>query len=57
MHNLAITLKKLGYERNANNCPVSEEIAEYGFYLPSGLGITEEEILHVSDVLKGVLND
>lgn len=56
MHKQPI-LKKLGYERNANNCPVSEEIAEYGFYLPSGLGITEKEILHVSDVLKGVLND
>ncbi|MCX6188605.1 MAG: DegT/DnrJ/EryC1/StrS family aminotransferase [Bacteroidetes bacterium] len=35
--------------------PVAERIAEYGFYLPSGLGITDEEIKTVSQVLKFIL--
>ena len=35
--------------------PVAERIAEYGFYLPSGLGITDEEIKTVSEVLKFIL--
>ena len=35
--------------------PVAERIAEYGFYLPSGLGITDEEIKAVSQVLKFIL--
>ena len=35
--------------------PVAERIAEYGFYLPSGLGITDEEIMEVSDALKSIL--
>ncbi len=35
--------------------PLAERIAEYGFYLPSGLGITDEEIMEVSDALKSIL--
>jgi len=31
--------------------PVAEYIAEYGFYLPSGLGITNEQIYYVSEKL------
>jgi perosamine synthetase len=35
--------------------PVAENLAEYGFYLPSGLGITEEEQNEVATRLKEVL--
>ncbi len=34
------------------SCPVSERIAERGFYLPSGLALTEGEIETVSAVFK-----
>jgi perosamine synthetase len=56
MHQQPI-LQKLGYKRNADNCPVSENIAKYGFYLPSGLGITESEISTVCKTLRSVLNE
>lgn len=32
-------------------CPVSEKIAEKGFYIPSGLGITEEKMQKVAQVM------
>lgn len=34
--------------------PNSEKLYERGFYIPSGLGITEEQILRVSEVLREV---
>ena len=36
--------------------PVSEEISEFGFYLPSGVGTTDDEIEIVASKLKKVLN-
>ncbi len=42
--------RKLGYFNN-ENYPVSENIARNGFYLPSGLGLTEDEILTVCETL------
>jgi len=35
--------------------PVSEKISKYGFYLPSGLGLTEDSIMRVSNSLKQIL--
>lgn len=35
--------------------PVSEMLYEYGFYLPSGLTITEKQMIRVADGLKEVL--
>ncbi len=32
-------------------CPVSEKIAEKGFYIPSGLGLTEEKMEKVAQVM------
>ena len=32
-------------------CPVSEKIAEKGFYIPSGLGLTEEKMQKVAQVM------
>ncbi len=46
--------KKRGWYTN-ENYPVSERIAEYGFYLPSGLGITNDEIKVVTEKLKSIL--
>jgi len=36
--------------------PVSEKITKYGLYLPSGLGLTREEIKQVSESIKKILN-
>ena len=47
---------KMGWYAN-EQYPVAERIAEYGFYLPSGLGITDDEIKEVSETLKSVLKD
>jgi len=37
--------------------PVAERIAERGFYVPSGLGITNEEIKIVAEGIKEIFND
>ena len=36
--------------------PVAEKLARYGFYLPSGLTITDEQIQYVSDSLRSLLS-
>jgi perosamine synthetase len=46
-------MKKLGF--GGEKCPVSEFIAENGFYIPSGLGLTEAEMEHVSKQVLEVL--
>jgi dTDP-4-amino-4,6-dideoxygalactose transaminase len=35
--------------------PVSADASSRGFYLPSGLGITEEQIAYVCDAIEDVL--
>ena len=48
--------QKMGYFKN--EClPNSEYIARNGFYLPSGLGLTEQEIKTVCETLKKCLKD
>jgi len=39
------------------SCPNAEKIAEKGFYLPSGLGITDDEINYVIDKVTKVFKD
>lgn len=39
------------------SCPIAERIARRGFYLPSGVGLTEDEIMKVTDALKTILNE
>ncbi len=39
----------------AEQYPISEILAKRGFYLPSGVAITEREICYVADVLKNIL--
>lgn len=46
--------KKEGYF-GKTYCPVAEKISEKGFYVPSGLGITDEEIVYVSECVKDIV--
>ena len=43
-------LKKMGFFKN-ETYPVAEKISNYGFYLPSGLALTPEQIKYVADSL------
>jgi perosamine synthetase len=47
-------LQRMGFFKNAN-CPVSERIARRGFYVPSGIAITDEQIHSVVDVIKRII--
>jgi len=47
-------LQKMGLAGNERH-PVAERIARRGFYLPSGLGITDEELQEVVDVVVRIL--
>lgn len=49
MHKQPVFLR-MGLFKN-EKCPVSEEIAEKGFYIPSGLGLTEEKKQKVVQVM------
>lgn len=46
--------KRMGFFENVS-CPISENISRRGFYIPSGLGIKNEEIDTVVTVLKKIL--
>lgn len=39
----------------SDSCPVAEKLSNKGFYVPSGLGITDEEIIYVSDCVKELI--
>jgi perosamine synthetase len=47
-------LRRLGYFAN-EHCPNSERIARRGFFLPSGVGTTEDEIDKSADTLKEII--
>jgi len=47
-------LKRLGYFNNAH-CPVSERIARRGFYIPSGMAISETQISEVVAAVKEIM--
>jgi perosamine synthetase len=49
-------LKKMGCLM-ATKCPLTEKYSRYGFYIPSGLGLTNEEIKLVSERLKLVVTE
>lgn len=42
---------------SGEECPNSFILSRRGFYVPSGLGMSEEDILQVAQVIKGVLNE
>jgi perosamine synthetase len=37
------------------DCPVAENLGERGFYLPSGLALTDEEIVHVAEAVREII--
>ena len=47
-------LKKQGLFEG-ESYPVSEHLYRKGFYLPSGLALTEDQMIRVSDTLKKIL--
>jgi perosamine synthetase len=50
MH-LQPAFKKMGLFKN-ERYPVSEKISKYGFYIPSGLAITDDQIKRVARIIK-----
>jgi perosamine synthetase len=48
-------LRRLGYMAKAC-CPVSERIARRGFYIPSGLALTEQQIREVARIVREVIH-
>jgi perosamine synthetase len=53
--NLQPVFNKMGWYTN-ESYPVAERLGERGFYVPSGLALTETEMITVSEKLKKVLN-
>ena len=49
-------LKKMGLFNNEKKYPTAERIARRGFYIPSGLALTEKQIIHSAEVLIRVLS-
>ena len=47
-------LKKYGFDNN-KSFPVAERIARRGFYIPSGLALTVDEIEYVSGAIQSLL--
>ena len=39
------------------SCPVAENLARRGFYIPSGLGLTDEQIEQVSESLHQIIKE
>ena len=41
---------------DSDRCPVAERLYERGFYIPSGMALTEEQIRTVAATVRRVLN-
>jgi perosamine synthetase len=39
------------------SCPVSERLADRGLYLPSGLALTDDQMVRVADAVRTVMGD
>lgn len=48
--------KRMGFFKNVS-CPVSENISRRGFYIPSGLGIKNEDISEVAEAVRDLLKN
>jgi len=55
MHQQPI-LHKMGAIAESDRCPVAERLYERGFYIPSGMALTEEQIRTVAAAVRRVLN-
>lgn len=49
-------LKRMGYFNDVN-CPVSERISRRGFYIPSGLALSEDDIRTVAQIVIRIINE
>jgi perosamine synthetase len=49
-------LHKMGVIADSDRCPVAERLYQRGFYIPSGMALTEEQIRTVAATLRRVLN-
>jgi perosamine synthetase len=54
MHRQPILID-MGVAGNSDSCPVSENLYEYGFYIPSGLALNEENIRNVAAEVRKIL--
>lgn len=48
---------KMGLFNDQNRCAVAEGIAERGFYLPSGLALTDDQIIRVSKTVSRLFSE
>jgi perosamine synthetase len=46
--------RKMGFFEGVR-CPVAERIGRQGFYLPSGLALTDQDITQVAEAMSEVL--
>ena len=53
MHKQKIFMKLKIFKKNIN-LPNSEFLSKNGFYLPSGLGITNKEIIYTCKILNSI---
>ncbi|MFM6813005.1 MAG: DegT/DnrJ/EryC1/StrS family aminotransferase, partial [Dolichospermum sp.] len=53
MHEQPVFLKMGLFE--GVSCPAAENLARRGFYLPSGLALTEEQIVTVANTLRKII--
>lgn len=51
--NLQPVFQNIGFFQN-ESYPIAERMYQRGFYLPSGLALTEDQIVHVSETLKKI---
>ena len=49
-------LHKMGVIDATDYCPVAERLYQRGFYIPSGLALTDEQIYEVSQKVRQLLN-
>jgi perosamine synthetase len=55
MHEQPI-FKKMGLFASIS-CPIAENLARRGFYIPSGLALTEEQIITVAKTVKQIITE
>ena len=55
MHRQPVFKNHIFYKKG--NFPVSDELSDYGLYLPSGLKLKKEDILYVCKILKKIFDE
>ena len=55
MHRQPVFKNHVFYKKG--NFPVTDELSDYGLYLPSGLKLKKEDILYVCKILKKIFDE